>query len=77
MASTTIVTCDKCNNEIGKDEVYVAAGVYGKDCHLSCFENMSAPEAIVFLGIDDIKIMKFEDWQNATKANSYFRRNTL
>ena len=73
MSVTSTISCDKCGNQIFKDELYLAAGVYGVDLHLNCLKLMSADELIVILNLDDMKVMMYEGWTNAVKANSYFR----
>jgi hypothetical protein len=75
MTTTTevTITCDDCKKAITSEELYVAAGSYGADFHLSCFQNMSTARAMVLLGIDDIKVMKYDDWEGAIKINSYYR----
>lgn len=75
MATRTVVTCDICDKEIDDTELYFNAGSYGIETHLICLKMLRATELIVLLGLDDTKIMAKEGWQEARKANSYFRTN--
>lgn len=75
MTQITVISCDKCGEQISLADIAVYAGVYGAEFHLHCIRLMSADELIIKLGLDDIKIMKHDDWQNAEKANTFFRRN--
>lgn len=74
MTERTIVTCDKCNEEIAKGVLYLNAVSYGIHLHLSCLTELSAREFIVMADIES-KVMRDHDWLNATKAPSYFRLN--
>ena len=74
MTERTVITCDKCNEEVGPKQKYVNASVYGADIHEACITEMSATDLIVMLGLDDIKVMVPGNWQDSVKANSYYRR---
>lgn len=69
--TTTVVTCDVCKNEIIKSEKYINAGTYGIDMHTFCALGLDFFMTVKFLGLDDIKVMRFEDWENADKLVSF------
>ena len=73
MTVTSTITCDKCGEQIYKDDLYLAAGVYGIDLHLHCVKSMSGDELITMLDLD-IKVMKYEGWADAVKAPAFFRK---
>jgi hypothetical protein len=66
------ITCDFCKKDIDLANNYVNAGVYGRDFHIGCVEEMSADTLIWMLDLD-IKVMRYDDWQNAVKAPMFFR----
>lgn len=65
----TIVTntCDDCKQLIPNSELYINAMTYGCSFHIECFKNMSAFKLVKLMGLDDVKRMKLDDWEGATK----------
>ena len=68
--TTTVLTCDVCKLEIGNNEHYINAGTYGADAHTKCAINLDFFSTVKLLNLDDIKYMRFEDWENARKVVS-------
>jgi len=71
MSETTLIKCDQCEQIINSDEFYINASVYGVDICFSCFQLMDAHEIIKKLGLDDIKVMKPNEWDAARKIISF------
>lgn len=68
MATTIIRTCDLCEREIPNTVVFFNAGVYGREAHIECVDLLNAYQLVSFLNLDDIKIMRHDDWQGAVQA---------
>lgn len=74
MAERTIITCDKCNDEISLVEKFANFGPYGIHLHADCWTNMDAIELTGILDLEG-KFMVAGDWQNANKIGSYAREH--
>lgn len=72
MSERTVLTCDKCNNEISLVEKFVNFGEYGIHLHDSCWHGMDAVELTAMLDLSG-KYMKHGDWQNADKIARHAR----
>ena len=72
MSSQTIkvVTCDVCKKEITASEKYIDAGSYGIHMHKFCALDLSFYSVVRILGLDDIKYMYIDGWQDADKLVS-------
>lgn len=67
------LTCDKCKNSIDIKDLFISAGTYGVDIHIVCLNTMNAVELIKLLRLDEIKLMHYNDWQNAEKVISIIK----
>ena len=75
--TTTVVTCDVCKFEIGNNDIYINAGTYGIDSHRDCAINLDFFQTVKLLGLDEIKVMRFDDWDNARKLVSFKSRELI
>ena len=75
--TTTIVTCDVCKKEIIKTENYINAGTYGIDMHTFCGLGLDFFKTVQLLNLDEIKVMRFEDWENASKLVSFTSKELI
>lgn len=72
MTTITHRICDVCKVEINVKDLYLNAETYGVDFHLACIEKISVRAFINLCGLDDMKVMRSDDWENARKASDFF-----
>lgn len=75
MATEVTLKCDLCIQIIPLDNKFINAGSYGTEICMTCFTEMSAAELVLMFGLDDVKVMPYEKWNESVKLPSYIRGN--
>jgi len=70
VTKTVVITCDKCKNSIDESVKYIDAMTYGCTFHVPCFKEMTAHELVQIMQLDEIKLMRYDDWEHAEKIYS-------
>ena len=53
--TTTVRTCDECREEIAAGLSFIAAGTYGADFHVQCWDRIGGPRVARLLGLDEVE----------------------